>query len=75
MVLNHVVKKYSRISCVLVCAVSPSWISGWLTTQRLGRGDQVPRLVVIAVALPAVMALRGTDLEFLGVRGGDSDMK
>ena len=33
-------------------SVDLSWISGWLTSRRLGRGAQVLRLVVIEVALP-----------------------
>ena len=69
------VKKYSRISCVLVCAVNLSWISGWLTSRHLGRGDQVPCLVVIVAALPAVMVLHGTNPVFLGTCSSNNDMK
>jgi hypothetical protein len=43
-----VTENYSRNSKLTVL----SWISGWLTSRHFGRGAQVPRLVVMTVALP-----------------------
>jgi hypothetical protein len=68
-------KKYSRISCVPVCAVNLSWISGSLTSGLLGRVDHVPHLVVRAVSLPVVMVFHGNNPVFLGTCGGNNDMK
>ena len=62
---------------VFVCAFDLScWISGWLTTTvLLGSGDQVPHLEVIAVACSTVMVLHGATPAFLGMCGGNNDMK